>query len=1053
MSISVNIGWAGKDLRLSLSFVVVYIIILLSGYYLGSPIGFPNGIWLGGGISVAYLLLSPHRLWKYYFIVIALTELFLLYNQTLIQWSLAIGAKLLVIWLVARMVQRIIKPAFNPLSLAHFIRLVFVILVGVIPGVLLLAYGINKHVVINDFLNQFQHYLLSMALGIIVIVPMILLWRQRAKLKSHIEYLTNWRRISILVVSFVFTYIIFRFHSQDDNFILESAYILFPFFCWVAYLIHPRYLSVFLFFLIMIMVYNTHNGNGPFTLHARAEVSYAQLYYFVFVFYVFCYTFSLIILDRDNSRTEILNRENLFRGTFNQTAVGIAHVDLSGKLIRVNQKFADVLGYEMDEILAKSFMEVTHENDIDKDYKQFIRLLNYEIDGYSMVKRYYKKNGEIIWGRLWVSTIKNIRGEIDMVIGAIYDITSQKQANDEIIRLNTELEDRVKERTNELEKTTNELRYSEQQLQKSQLRLNILFETMTQGVIYQDAKGSVISINPAAEKMIGMSISQFNGLSSMNDKLSIIHENGHDFQLNEIPSMVAIQTQKPVYKKIMGVYNKELDVYRWLRVNAYPYIENDTRSSYVYSILEDITYQKNYEIVLKESEEKFRKQYKNLPIPTATFKEINNDLILLDFNKEMENLTREKIIDLIGASYKAVYKENEEVIKNIEYCYEKHKSYSEEVQLRIHPNNNLSYFKNTYAYVPPDLLMIHMEDLSELKEAHKEREMFMDVSLDMLCIAGVDGYFKQLNPIWMETLGWTKEELVSRPYIDFVHPDDLDETLNAADRLEHGENIIKFTNRYQCKDGSYRWLSWRSYIDIESKKIFAVARDVQEEKKKEEQLQKYVKTQSELLREVNHRVKNNLASILSMLHIEQEKALKDNQTDYHNLLTDLASRINGLSTVHSMLSANNWEPVKLADLFRQIIQSAFQGMQKEYEPKINIEADNVFVASAHAQHLTLVINELTTNSLKHARKKNQDLIISVKISKNESMVTCLYCDNGPGFPNQFLQGDMSQANIGLDLIVGIVEQNLEGEVNLINDNGAKSEISFPVEYIVEYDKQ
>jgi len=121
-----------------------------------------------------------------------------------------------------------------------------------------------------------------------------------------------------------------------------------------------------------------------------------------------------------------------------------------------------------------------------------------------------------------------------------------------------------------------------------------------------------------------------------------------------------------------------------------------------------------------------------------------------------------------------------------------------------------------------------------LRKSEKEKEMFFEVSLDMICIAGLDGYFKKLNPMWPKLLGWSFEELMAVPYIDFVHPDDLKPTLNAASQLNNGNNVMSFDNRYRCKDGSYRWLSWKSYVDMEAQRIYAVARDVQERTAMEE---------------------------------------------------------------------------------------------------------------------------------------------------------------------------------------------------------------------------
>jgi PAS domain S-box-containing protein len=105
-------------------------------------------------------------------------------------------------------------------------------------------------------------------------------------------------------------------------------------------------------------------------------------------------------------------------------------------------------------------------------------------------------------------------------------------------------------------------------------------------------------------------------------------------------------------------------------------------------------------------------------------------------------------------------------------------------------------------------------------------ERFFDLSMDMLCVAGVDGYFKMLNPAWARTLGHSAEELMSQPFLAFVHPDDRDGTIAEASKLASGFQTISFRNRYRCKDGSYKWLAWTATPAFADGTIFAGARDV-----------------------------------------------------------------------------------------------------------------------------------------------------------------------------------------------------------------------------------
>ena len=144
------------------------------------------------------------------------------------------------------------------------------------------------------------------------------------------------------------------------------------------------------------------------------------------------------------------------------------------------------------------------------------------------------------------------------------------------------------------------------------------------------------------------------------------------------------------------------------------------------------------------------------------------------------------------------------------------------------------------------LVVTQMElrrSVSDLSRAIRERRMteeeldqLFTVSLDMLCIAGFDGYFKRINPAWEKLLGIPIEELLSKPFNEFVHPDDRERTTAEAEKLDEGEQVISFENRYRCGDGTYRWLLWNATPSVDNKLIFAVARDVTQRKEAERRL-------------------------------------------------------------------------------------------------------------------------------------------------------------------------------------------------------------------------
>lgn len=127
-----------------------------------------------------------------------------------------------------------------------------------------------------------------------------------------------------------------------------------------------------------------------------------------------------------------------------------------------------------------------------------------------------------------------------------------------------------------------------------------------------------------------------------------------------------------------------------------------------------------------------------------------------------------------------------------------------------------------------DELLVIVRDMTTQKQAEADRDRLFDLSLDLICVAKQDGYFQQLNPAWEKTLGYSREELMAVPYLEFVHPEDRARTLTEAAKILTGETTLFFQNRYRCRDGSYRWLSWNAIPLPEAGVIYCIVRDITE---------------------------------------------------------------------------------------------------------------------------------------------------------------------------------------------------------------------------------
>ena len=151
------------------------------------------------------------------------------------------------------------------------------------------------------------------------------------------------------------------------------------------------------------------------------------------------------------------------------------------------------------------------------------------------------------------------------------------------------------------------------------------------------------------------------------------------------------------------------------------------------------------------------------------------------------------------------------------------------------------------------------------ERAQDELALFFEQSLDLLCVVGSDGYFKRINPAWEGCLGWTMEELRSKPFFDLVHPGDREATKVEVSKLTAGASAALFENRYRHRDESYRWLQWNTRSAPGRRLIYATARDVTRQKLLEREILEIADWEKERLgRELHDGLCQSLAGVAAL---------------------------------------------------------------------------------------------------------------------------------------------------------------------------------------------
>lgn len=243
----------------------------------------------------------------------------------------------------------------------------------------------------------------------------------------------------------------------------------------------------------------------------------------------------------------------------------------------------------------------------------------------------------------------------------------------------------------------------------------------------------------------------------------------------------------------------------------------------------------------------------------------------------------------------------------------------------------------------------------------QEHDQFFYLCTDLLCVGGFDGYFKRLNPSWEKKLGFTKAELLAKPYIEFVHPEDRSATLSAARKLCYGRESVSLENRYLCKDGSYKWLFWNVVPYNEEQLIYAIGRDITERKEAEAQLQR---TQAFLNSVISHlpvgvfikgaanvNFGDPLPFVMFNKAIEEITGLTKEETigktDYDFFPQEQAN----------FFIAKDWEVLscrQLLDIPEEPIQTRHQGLRTLHTRKIPVKDDE-----GNPQYLLGICEDIT----------------------------------------------------------------------------------------------
>lgn len=209
-------------------------------------------------------------------------------------------------------------------------------------------------------------------------------------------------------------------------------------------------------------------------------------------------------------------------------------------------------------------------------------------------------------------------------------------------------------------------------------------------------------------------------------------------------------------------------------------------------------------------------------------------------------------------------------------------------------------------------------------------------------------------------------------------------------------------------------------------------------------------TKADLLKEINHRVKNNLLAISGLLVTEKRHLPPSEKATVAPILDRLNRRVDGLQAVHKILSQSEWSPISLSELVEQVILATLKPSSGDIQPVVEVSPTAITVSPRQASNLGLIFNELATNTIKHT---DEPIHIRVDFALEEETIIIEYRDNGPGYPDSILGDDRisqerlngTSSSMGLYLVYRIVTGTLGGIFHRVNRDGAVARLMLPIE--------
>ncbi len=707
--------------------------------------------------------------------------------------------------------------------------------------------------------------------------------------------------------------------------------------------------------------------------------------------------------------------ESRYRAVFENSGTPLLTFDDNGIILMINSEWERMSGYSQEEVIGKmKWMDFVH-----PDYKKMMMKYHQQrlIEPDSVPTKYesvfINKNGTTLTMYIAISPLPGTKNWLASAL----DITDLKQ--------------------------------TQKSLEKNVLRFRALAEYAIDGIITTDAHGNILYFNKSL-----MEIFDYNPEELESAKITLLMPERYKetfldtlnkFRITGEHRLAGRTIETLGLKKGGNEFPFEMSLTKWE-------IEEEI---YFTSIIRDISERKEAEKALKISEEKYRALFDNASdgiflMENGRFVECNEKAL------EIYGVTRDQIIGLTPIDFSPIkqpdgQKSEDKAIKLINQALQGNPQHFEWTHLQSTGNSfyaevslNRLEIKGKY------LIQAIVRDVTERKEAEEKlkesREQIngiFNTVMSGILLFDHQGYIKFVNKHVTTLFGYEPSELTKMHYLELVSPEEKDVAKKSLQRFIKGDIEVNLERLYQNKDGSIFWghLSAKRILNEDGslKGLIGSITDISELKKAKDDLIDSLNEKEVLLKEIHHRVKNNMQIISSLLNLES-KEVKDDELAI-NILKESQNRVKSMAMIHEKLyQSEDLTRINISDYIHRLVADLYYSyLMSTKQVTLVIDVEDLRLNIETAVPCGLIISELVSNSLKYAFTNGRKGEIKISLKAGQEFNELIISDDGIGFPEEI--DFENPETLGLQLVNNLINQ-IDGEITLDKSKGTSFKIRF-----------